>query len=121
MSNDVLIQVDGPPTINTTIESRKLIIDATEPVKLILQVDDRILFLGMPSPVAIAPFLVVPDLTEDTDAIHFFFGWSNISGSWLVRRQTRADSTSVDATIANNPSHPDLDSSWAVKEGLVYA
>lgn len=68
-----------------------------------------------------ASFLPPPDLLEDTAAVYFYFGWEDVNGSWLIRRQVRADATSMDADIVNNPGHANLASAWAVKEGLVYA
>ena len=66
-------------------------------------------------------FLPSADLCEDTDATHFYFGWTSVSGGWLVRRQVRADASSQDATQTGaNSAIADLTSAWATKETLEY-
>lgn len=65
-------------------------------------------------------WLPPPDNSEDTDATYFYFGWEDVGGSWLVRRQLRADATTMDATDTDNPSHLNLTSAWASKETLIY-
>ena len=65
-------------------------------------------------------FLDPGDLVDDTDSVYFYFGWVSVAGTWLVRRQVRATSSTVDATGDNNPE-PDLATAWADKENLTYA
>ena len=66
-------------------------------------------------------FLPQSDLCDDTGGIYFYFGWTSVSGSWLIRRRTRIDLTEVDATIANNGGFADLATAWASRASLNYA
>lgn len=67
------------------------------------------------------PTMKLPDETDESSSLYFYFGWNNFNGSWLIRRQTRSDSSILEATISNNSSHSDLTSSWSSRTSLVYA
>lgn len=62
----------------------------------------------------------------DGDGVYFFFGWESEGGGadgdgWLIRRQTRSDSTTVEADEDNNSSHTALSTAWAARTSLTYA
>jgi hypothetical protein len=65
-------------------------------------------------------FLDPADLIDDTDSVYFYFGWVSVAGTWLVRRQVRATTLTLDAT-GNTNAEPDLATAWANKENLIYA
>ena len=64
-------------------------------------------------------FLDPPDLFEET-ATHFYMGWLDIGGSWLIRKQDRPTSLSTDATIIENNAYATLAAAWAARDTLVY-
>ena len=66
-------------------------------------------------------FLATPDLVDTTQSDYFYFGWTNILGGWLIRRQDRTDSSSAGADISNNPSYANLTAAWVDRYTLVYA
>ena len=69
----------------------------------------------------VAGFLPPADRIDDTTGIEFFhFGWEDVNGGWLIRRQTRSDSTFVDATESNNSSYTTLAEAWPFRLGLTY-
>lgn len=66
------------------------------------------------------PFLPTPEQFDETNSDFFFFGYEEVDGSWLVRRQSRQTGQSQDATLAGNPSLPTLAASFPIRETLVY-
>jgi hypothetical protein len=71
-----------------------------------------------------SPFLPKADLIDDSEAsntdTYFYFGWYNVAGVWLIRRQERATALTVDASTFNN-AQPDLNTAWPLRESLAYA
>lgn len=67
-----------------------------------------------------AGFLPVPDLTDETDLVNFFFGWEDVDSDWLVQRQARATGISESATGATNPGISSLALAWASRSTLTY-
>ena len=65
-------------------------------------------------------FLEIPDLLDDSTEPFFYFGWTIVNGSWLVRRQERNSSISNDATISSNLSYANLAEAWASRTILVF-
>ena len=66
-------------------------------------------------------FLPPADRVDDTTGREFFhFGWEDVNGGWLIRRQTRSDSTFVDATEINNSDYTTLEEAWPHRLGLTY-
>lgn len=59
---------------------------------------------------------VEPDLVDDTDATYFYFGWTLEDTSWLIQRQDRSTSASLDATTG----YPDLATAWPNRDSLTY-
>jgi hypothetical protein len=66
-------------------------------------------------------FLGPSDETDDSDFVYFYFGWASVNGSWLVRRQTRSTSLTLNANIVNNPSYANLAAAWAARVSLTYS
>ncbi len=66
-------------------------------------------------------FLGPSDETDDSDSVYFYFGWISINGSWLVRRQTRATSLTLNANIVNNASYANLAAAWPARTSLIYS
>lgn len=66
-------------------------------------------------------FLGPSDETDDSGAVYFYFGWASVNGSWLVRRQTRATSLTLNANIVNNPSYANLAAAWTARASLTYS
>jgi hypothetical protein len=65
-------------------------------------------------------FLPAPDNIDDTNSTYFYFGWSNISNSWKIRRQNRLTLSLEDAGINNNSLYTNLTSAWANRSSLTY-
>lgn len=68
---------------------------------------------------AASTFLDPPSLLDE-GATHFYMGWESINSSWLIRKQTRSDATTVDATINNNGSYANLSLAWVDRAALTY-
>ena len=62
----------------------------------------------------------MPSETDENGELYFYFGWENINGGWLVRRQLRSNGDTVDAIPSNNSSHADLTGAWLARETLTY-
>ena len=67
----------------------------------------------------VTAFLDRPDEFEET-TLYFYMGWESVNSSWLVRKQTRSDSSTVDATVSNNGSYANLTEAWADRNTLTY-
>jgi len=65
-------------------------------------------------------FLELPDELDDSSDPYFYFGWENVDGGWLIRRQERNTSVSLDATVLNNSSYANLAAAWIDRAVLVY-
>ena len=65
-------------------------------------------------------FLDTPDMIDETDAIYFYFGWTSVDSSWLIRRQVRLTALTVDANILSNGGIPDLATGWPSRVSLIY-
>lgn len=66
-------------------------------------------------------FLGPSDETDDSGAVYFYFGWASVNGSWLIRRQTRATSLTLNANIVNNASYANLAAAWTARASLTYS
>ena len=66
-------------------------------------------------------FLDPSDELDDSDATYFYFGWIDVGGGWLVERQLRSDSSSLYATVSNNPGYATLALAWPDRSILNYA
>ena len=74
-----------------------------------------------PSAVIVADeFLPIPELLDE-DATYFYMGWSDVDGSWLIRRKERSTTSYLDAAIANNSGYADLAAAWPDRATLAYA
>lgn len=62
-------------------------------------------------------FKPAPDECDDTDPQYFYFGWLDIAGGWLVRRQNRSDQSFMDAATG----FADLATAWANRATLGYS
>ena len=58
-----------------------------------------------------------PDLSDESDATYWYYGWENIDGGWLVQRQTRSSGMSLDA----DSGYADLATAWPNKDTLSYS
>ena len=66
-------------------------------------------------------FLGPSDETDDSDPVYFYFGWASVDGSWLIRRQTRSTSLTLNANIVNNASYANLSAAWPARASLTYS
>ena len=57
-----------------------------------------------------------PNLLDEGDTTYWYYGWTDVGGSWLVQRQTRATGISMDATTG----YADLASAWPNRTSLTY-
>lgn len=119
---DLRLEVDSTTELMMAVDSQELSLSSTEPIELVLQIESQQLELGTASVAVGTDSALLPpaDMIDDTGATYFYFGWLNVSGSWLVRRQLRANSATTDATVINNATHTILAQAWAVKETLNY-
>ncbi len=126
--SEISLVIDATsPGISATVESQELLVEAIEPARLVMEVNDNKLIVGVPGAggggVATLPphFLPPSDMVDDSGATYFYFGWFDALGGWLVRRQLRVDATTADASVSNNPGYANLTAAWATKETLTYA
>lgn len=66
-------------------------------------------------------FLPVPDLFDEDSATFFYYGWTSVSGGWLIRRAVKATAIKDNATQTNNSSFANLTAAWPNRLTLVYA
>lgn len=57
-----------------------------------------------------------PDISDDTSSGYFYWGWDDIEGSWLIRRQTRVSSI----LESSNSGYASLSQAWGNRETLTY-
>lgn len=91
---------------------------------LFVSIDSQVLdapIISYQCDVIVSNFLASPDEEDYTQIDYFYFGWISVEGGWLVRRQLRADSTTEDATNANNVAYNDLTTAWPDRYSLDYA
>ena len=65
-------------------------------------------------------FLDNPNLNDETEADYFYFGWEDVNGGWLIRRQSRVDSDYEDANEDSNSSYANLTTAWPFRVSLTY-
>ncbi len=65
-------------------------------------------------------FLDLPDNVEESLSTYYYYGWQNVSGGWLIQRQSIADGLSESATISNNSTFALFTNAWDSKTSLVY-
>lgn len=121
----LLMSVDGGEVMVAATGGTELAVGTDPPAELSLEVDaSPRLTLGISALANLQSqggYLPPADLIDESNPPHFYFGWYNVGGSWLIRRQKRNDASAKDATIDNNPGYADLDAAWPDRTSLNYA
>ena len=63
-----------------------------------------------------APIFTAPDRSDDTHAEFVYFGWEDVMGNWVIKRQTRDTGQALSASGST-----DFDVAWDGRIDLTYA
>ena len=66
-------------------------------------------------------FLVTAENLDEEDETFFYWGWTSVSGGWLIRRSDRLVPAPEDATATLNSSYSDLASAWPDRASFVFS
>lgn len=61
-----------------------------------------------------------PDSYDDKQSDFYYFGWTSINGSWLIRKRSKTSSLYTEATINNNATYATLALAWVDRMSLTY-